>query len=78
MQRLDAAHVAEIYSAGWWVRRYRRGGRQRTSRQAAQRAQAIQRLGLAVREAFNASDDFERLLIAVFDSLNSANDEPPF
>ncbi len=73
-----AQHVAEINNAAWWVRHYRRGGRmQRTSSQAMLRRQAIQRLGLAVREAFNASEDFEPLLVAVFASL-SRDDEPPF
>jgi hypothetical protein len=73
-----AVHVAAIYGAAWWVRHYRRGGRmQRTSAQAVLRQQAIQRLGLAVRAAFNQSEDFEALLIAVFVSL-SQNDDPPF
>jgi hypothetical protein len=81
MDALNATtlHVAAIYSAGWWLRHYRRGRRmQRTSAQARLREQAIQRLGLTVREAFNASDDFEPLLVAVFNSLNPAGDDPPF
>jgi hypothetical protein len=41
------------------------------------RAQAIQRLGLAVREAFNSSDDFETLLTALVDGLTNTH-KPPF
>jgi hypothetical protein len=72
-----AAHVARIYGAAWRVRHYARGGHMRTL-QRAERAQAIRLLGLTVREAFNASDDFEPLLIAVFNGLNPRGDDPPF
>jgi hypothetical protein len=37
--------------------------------QRLQRAQAVQRMGLTVRAAFNASDDFELLLIAIVEGL---------
>jgi hypothetical protein len=60
-----------IYNATWWVRHY--GG----CRNPTKRAQAIQFLGLTVREAFNKSDDFETMLIALVDGLNKRN-EPPF
>ena len=65
-----------IYNAGWMVRNYKRGGRSLIQR--AEREQAIRHLGLAVRHAFNTSDDFERLLIALFDALNAKDHEPPF
>jgi hypothetical protein len=42
-----------------------------------QRAQAIQMLGLAVRDAFNNSNDFEALLAALVDGLRP-KDDPPF
>ena len=38
-------------------------------RNRLRRAQAIQRLGLEVREAFTKSDDFEPLLSALVDGL---------
>lgn len=62
------AHADEIRHAAWMVRHY---WRNRT-----QRAQAIQRLGLTVREAFNSSDDFETLLVAVVDGLRPTDDRP--
>lgn len=67
--------VAAIYGAAWWVRHYVRGSR--TQIQKLERSQAITRMGLAVREAFNKSDDFEPLLIAVVDGLKP-KDDPPF
>jgi len=41
------------------------------------RRQAIQLLGLTVREALNKANDFEPILIALVDGLNNKND-PPF
>lgn len=67
--------VATILNSAWMVRHYARGGRSKLGR--AQRQQAIQHLGLMVREAFNRSDDFEALLAAVADGLRP-RDEPPF
>lgn len=67
--------VAAILNAAWWVRHHARGGRSAVSR--PQRTQAIQLLGLAVRTAFNESDNFEPLLIALVDGLSKGND-PPF
>ncbi len=58
-----AALVAELYNAAYLVRQYQRG------RSSVQRAQAVQRMGLAVRHAFNSSDDFAPLLRAVADGL---------
>lgn len=56
--------IAKIYNAAWWVRHYRRLGRNNATRQ-----QAVLALGLAVRHAFACSDDFEPLLTALMDSL---------
>lgn len=63
--------VASILNAGWMVRHYARGTR------SLERKQAIQRMGLTIREAFNRSEDFEPLLIAVVDGLRP-KDDPPF
>jgi hypothetical protein len=69
------SHVSAILNAGYLVRYYARGGR--TSLHRLQREQAITYLGLAIREAFNKSDDFKPLLIAVVDALRP-RDDPPF
>lgn len=69
-----ASHVAAILNAAWMVRHYSRGGR--TSIGKAQRSQAIQMLGLTVREAFSNSDDFEPLLAAVADGLRPHDYQP--
>ena len=58
--------LAAIRNAGWMVLHYQL---QRTSHDRLCRAQAIQKMGLAVRDAFNNSDDFEPLLGAVLDAL---------
>jgi hypothetical protein len=55
------------------VRHYERGGR--SSIQRTQRAQAILKLGLTVREAFNRSDDFEALLTAMADGLHPRDEQ---
>lgn len=76
----DTGHlVAAILNDCWMVRNYVRGGRlaDRNSHIAQQRQAAILKLGLTVRAAFSASDDFEPLLIAVFHGL-SPKDDPPF
>jgi hypothetical protein len=73
-----ASHVAAILNAAWMVRHYARGGRQSSASPArTQRAEAIHKLGLTVRQAFNASDDFETLLQAVVDGL-IPKEEPRF
>lgn len=70
--------VASIYQAAYMVRYYARGGRMaRDSRIAEKRSEAIRSLGLAVRHAFNVSEEFEPLLVAVFDGLQT-KDAPPF
>ena len=63
MDTSTPAYVAAIHNAAWMVRHYPR------PMQRAQRAQALRELGLIVREAFNASEDFEALLIALLDGL---------
>lgn len=70
----SAEHIAAILNAAWMVRHYERGGR--TSTQRARRAQAIQLLGLTVREAFERSDDYESLLAAVVDGLRPKDPQP--
>lgn len=69
------AMSAEIRNAAYFVRHYRRG---RTGRILELRRQAIVRLGLTVREAFNKSDDFEPLLAAIVDGLRPQEDPPAF
>jgi hypothetical protein len=59
----DRSLVDRIYDAAWDVRYYRR------PHQAARRAQAVQLLGLAAREALNSTDDFEPILYAICDAL---------
>lgn len=67
--------VANLLNAGFMVRYYARGAR--TTIQRLERAQAIQNMGMIVREAFIQSDDFEPLLIAIADALRP-RDDPPF
>lgn len=68
-------YVAAIYNKAWMVRYYQRGGR--TSIQRPERQQAINELGLTVRRAFNATNDFEPLLVALYDGL-TPKAPPPF
>lgn len=70
-----AALEAAILNAAYMVRYYQRGGRTDISR--AERARAIHKMGLIVREAFTQSSDFEPLLIALVVGL-SPKDAPPF
>ena len=67
--------VAAILNSAWMVRNYSRGARSSISR--TQRNQAILKLGLTVRDAFNRCEDFEALLAAVVDGLRPS-DDPPF
>lgn len=70
--------AATIYQAAYMVRHYSRGSRMaRESLIAQHRSDAIRSLGLAVRHAFNSSEDFEPLLLAVFDGLQT-KDATPF
>jgi len=66
--------VAAILNDWWMVRHYTL---QRTPAMRLRRAQALQRLGLTIRRAFNTSDDFEALLTAVVDGARP-RDERPF
>lgn len=68
--------VAAIMNAAWMVRHHQRGGRSSIGR--TQRAQAVQLLGLVVRDAFATSDDFEPLLAAIVDGLRPRAEPPPF
>lgn len=61
-------HVARIMNAAYMVRYRNRGIRLES--QAAKRAEAIQHMGVVVRDAFQQSDDFETLLTAVVDGLS--------
>ena len=61
------ALVASILNPAYMVRHYQL---QRTPTMRKQRAAAIHALGLAVRLAFNRSEDFEPLLLAVLDGLS--------
>ena len=63
--------LAAIRNAGWLVRCYRRGSKEK-------RRQALLRMGVTVREAFLKSDDYEKLLQAVVDGLRPKEDDPPF
>lgn len=68
----DAQLADAIRNAAWMVRHYPR------RMQRAQRAQAILALGLTVRDAFNRTDNFEPLLVAVVDGLRPLPEAPPF
>jgi len=68
-----AALVAAILNDGWMVRHYTL---QRTRHDRERRAQAIRKMGLTVREAFNQSQDFEPLLGAVVDGLRPRDNQP--
>jgi hypothetical protein len=70
----SSALVASILNAAWMVRHYARGGR--SSIERARRTQAIQFLGVTVRDAFNQSDDYESLLAAVVDGLRPHHNQP--
>lgn len=58
-----AEFETEIRHAAYMVRHYQRPG------QELRRAQALQRMGLAARAAFNAAEQFEDLLYAIADGL---------
>jgi hypothetical protein len=65
-------YAAEIRNAAWMVRHYAR------PLQSADRAAAILRMGLTVREAFTKCDDYEQLLVAIVEGLKPETYEPPF
>jgi len=64
-----AAHIAAILNAAYLVRHYARGARRSSGWLVEQRADALLQLGLACRQAFNSTDDFEPLLQAIVDGL---------
>lgn len=57
------AAIAELYHGAWWIRNYGRPGKK------VERAVSIRALGLAARQAFNETEDFEPLLRALADGL---------
>jgi len=68
-----ATLVAAILNEAWMVRHY---ALKRTPSQRLRRAQAVLKLGLVVRDAFDHSDDFEPLLGAVVDGLRPRDNQP--
>lgn len=58
---------AEIRNSAWFVRYYWRN--------RLRREQAIIRLGLAVRNAFASSEEYELLLKAIVDGLRPKDDD---
>lgn len=62
------ALAAAILNAAWLVRYF--------SRSKTRRNQAILKLGVTVRDAFNKSDDYEKLLEAVVDGLRPKDNRP--
>lgn len=73
MERDTGQLIAAILNDAWMVRNY---GLERNESQRLRRAQAILKLGLTVREAFNATDDFEPLLAAICDGLRPRESKP--
>lgn len=74
----SASLQAAILNAAWMVRHYARGGRMSESAPLrAKRADAIRQLGIVVRDAFNRTENFEPLLIALYNGL-APKDDPPF
>jgi hypothetical protein len=67
------ALLTQIRNDCWPVRYYSHA---RTQAMRLRREQAIKRLGLTVRYAFSASDDFEALLITLVDGLNTKETKP--
>ena len=67
--------VARILNEWYMVRHYKRGGRP-GGVGSARRQQAIQKLGLTIREAFNRSNDFEALIAAVLDGGRPQDSQP--
>ena len=74
-----AGLVAHILNDAWMVRHYARGGRLADkSPMRVKRAEAIERLGITVRDAFQMCQDYEALLGAVVDGLRPKDDGPAF
>lgn len=60
----QAARIAEICNAAWWVRNYGRPAKE------IERRNSVRALGLLCRSAFAETDDFEPLLRAIVESLD--------
>jgi len=72
MERTETQRlVAAILNDSWMVRHY---ALQRTPAMRLRRSQAIIKLGLTIREAFNRCDDFEALLGAIVDGIRPRED----
>ena len=67
--------VAQILNDWYIVRHYKRGGRAGGVGRE-RRQQAVQKLGLTIREAFNRSNDFEALIAAVLDGGRPQDHQP--
>lgn len=67
MDRGPQQYEHRILNACWMVRHY---ALQRTPAMRLRRKQAIQILGLVLREAFAEADDFEPLLVAILQGLH--------
>ena len=65
--------VIAIYNDCWPIRYY---AEQRTAYARLRRAQAIKKLGLTLRHAFNTCDEFEALLGALIDGLSHKPNQP--
>lgn len=66
--------VAAILQDGYMVRNYWRGAKSSIGR--IQRQQAILKMGMTIREAFNRSNDFEALIAAVADGVRPKDEQP--
>ncbi len=66
MKTDQAAAIAELYNGAWWLRHYNRPGKK------VERKVSIRALGLAARQAFNQTEEFEPLLRALADGLAGA------
>ena len=73
MDRGPQQYEHRILNACWMVRHY---ATQRTPAMRLRRQQAIQSLGLVLREAFASTDDFEPLLVAIVDGLRPKEERP--
>lgn len=69
----NGRRMAEIRHLSWMIRHC---GQQRNESQRLRRTQAIQKLGLELREAFSETEDFEPLLAAILHGLNPKDPSP--
>jgi hypothetical protein len=66
--------VAQILNDAYMVRHYVRGGRNGIGK--LHREQAVQKLGLTIREAFVSTNDYDSLLAAILDGLRPVERMP--